>query len=233
MASIPETVAPAAARRTHQRGRVIGRLCVLLTLAHLGACELSHTRTEAPQPPAPAAQEDIGQYLDTMAGLATGTPAQQADIFYELEREYARAPTTATSLRYAFALITPAHPASKPSEGKRILETLLASPERMLPLERKLATVMLREADTRLKMEADSRRLLATVDERVRSQANSDRRLQAQVEEVLRLRKELAEAKQKLDAITDIERSITIERSPSPPGSRDNPNEAQSSTTGR
>ena len=82
-------------------------------------------------------------------------------------------------------------------------------------------------------MEAEQRRLLATVDERVRGQANSDRRLQAQAEEILRLRKELAEAKQKLDAITDIERSITIERSPSPPGSRDNTNQAQSTPPGR
>jgi hypothetical protein len=195
------------------------------------ACELA-PRKEEPRAPQPM-HEDLSQYLDMMFDLVTGDAAHQADTFYEVEREYTRAPTTTSSLRYALALLTPGHPASKPAEGKRILETLLATPERMLPLERKLATVMLREADTRLKMEADNRRLLATVDERVRSQANSDRKLQAQTEENLRLRKELAEAKQKLDAITDIERSITIERSPSPPGSRDTTNEAQSAPPSR
>ena len=47
------------------------------------------------------------------------------------------------------------------------------------------------------------------------------------------LRRALAEAEQKLNAIKEIERSI-IERSPSPPGSRDaNPSETQSSSTSR
>ena len=205
-------------------------LSVVLQLS--GCAALTPPRQETHVPPT-TVHEDLSQYLNTMFDLATGDAARQADLFYELEREYTRAPTTATSLRYALALLTPGHPANKPSEGKRILETLLASPERMLPLERRLATVMLREADMLLKMEADNRRLLATVDERVRAQANSERRLQAQTEENLRLRRELAEAKQKLDAITDIERSITIERSPSPPGNRDNPDEAQSPTPGR
>jgi hypothetical protein len=199
----------------------------------LTACQLVAPREEGTNAVAAAAHEDVSQYLDTMYELVVGDAARQVDIFYELEREYARAPTTATSLRYALALLTPGHPAAKPAEGKRILEALLASPERMLPLERKLATIMLREADAQLKMEAENRRLLATVDERARSQANSDKRLQAQTEEVLRLRRELAEAKQKLDAITAIERSITIERSPTPPGSRDSPNEAQTATPGR
>ncbi|MGH8240366.1 MAG: hypothetical protein ACREXP_25575, partial [Steroidobacteraceae bacterium] len=65
------------------------------------------------------------------------------------------------------------------------------------------------------------------------SQANSDKRVQAQVEENARLRRLLAEAQQKLDAIKEIERTI-IERSPTPPGSRDaNPSETQSSSTSR
>lgn len=224
MASSSATVPPTAARHVHTCRRVLSLVVAALLVT---ACEFP-PRVEEPRTPQPTVHEDVAQYLDTMYNLATGDAARQADIFYDIEREYTRAPTTTTSLRYALALLTPGHPASKPSEGKRILETLLASPERMLPLERKLAAVMLREADALLKMEADNRRLLATVDERVRSQANSDRKLQAQTEENLRLRKELAEAKQKLDAITDIERSITIERSPSPPGSRDTTNEAQS-----
>jgi hypothetical protein len=207
--------------RTRQRA---GLACLALASLLVAGCETFTPDTQTNHVPQAAVQEDLSQYLNTMYELATGDAARQADLFYELEREYTRAPTTSTSLRYALALLTPGHPGAKASEGKRILETLLASPERMLPLERRLAAVMLREADARV---------LATVDERVRSQANSDRRLQAQTEENLRLRRELAEAKQKLDAITDIERSITIERSPSPPGSRDNTNEAQSSTTGR
>jgi hypothetical protein len=99
--------------------------------------------------------------------------------------------------------------------------------------ERTLAAVVLQEAEARLKLEAENRRLLATLDDRSRSQANSDKRVQAQIDENARLRRALAEAEQKLNAIKEIERSI-IERSPSPPGSRDaNSSETQSSSTSR
>jgi hypothetical protein len=101
-----------------------------------------------------------------------------------------------------------------------LLETLLATPERLTQDERTLASVLLHETDVRLKLEAENRRLLATLDDRHRSQANSDKRIQAQIEENARLRRALAEAQQKLDAIKEIERSI-IERSPTPPGNRD------------
>lgn len=173
-------------------------------------------------------------YLDTMEALASADAARQADVFYEVERDFARAPTTTSTLRYAIARVTPGHPASSPSEGKRLLETLLATPERMTQEERTLAAVLLHETNERLKLEAENRRLLATLDGRSRSQANSDKRVQAQIEENARLRRALAEAQQKLDAIKEIERSI-IERSPTPPGSRDapDPNEAQSSSSSR
>ncbi len=105
-------------------------------------------------------------YLDIMNGLSAPDPARQADLFYEVEREYTRAPTTASTLRYAVALVTPGHPASSPSEGKRLLETLLATPERLTQDERTLAAVLLHETDVRLKLEAENRRLLATLDDR-------------------------------------------------------------------
>jgi hypothetical protein len=77
-----------------------------------------------------------------MDGLASPDPARQADVFYEVEREYTRAPTTASTLRYAVALVTPGHPASKPQEGKRLLETLLATPERMTQESARFAAVL-------------------------------------------------------------------------------------------
>jgi hypothetical protein len=189
------------------------------------------TITATPSSPA----SGIRAYLDTMDGLSASDPARQADVFYEVEREYTRAPTTASTINYAVALVTPGHPASSPAEGKRLFETLLATPERMTPEERILSAVLLHETNARLKLEAENRRLVATLDDRSRSQANSDRRVQAQIEENARLRRALAEAQQKLDAIKEIERSI-IERSSAPPGSRDsagNTNEAQGSSTGR
>lgn len=212
-----------------KRSYTIALLAACAAALLLQGCELADqlrrgsdtnaTASAAPAAPAPASG-NTAAYLDIMNGLSTPDPARQADLFYEVEREYTRAPTTASTLRYAVALVTPGHPASSPSEGKRLLETLLATPERLTQDERTLASVLLHETDVRLKLEAENRRLLATLDDRHRSQANSDKRIQAQIEENARLRRALAEAQQKLDAIKEIERSI-IERSPTPPGNRD------------
>jgi len=171
-------------------------------------------------------------YLEIMNGLGESEPARQADIFYEVEREYTKAPTTTNTLRYAGALVTAGHSAAKPTEGKKLLETLLANPERMSASERTLAAVLLHETNERLKLAAENRRLLETLDDRSRTQANSEKRVQAQVEENARLRRELANAQQKLDAIKEIERTI-IERSPTPSSGRDpTPSETQSPSAG-
>ena len=217
---------------------LFGRCFVASLVSALAGCALTDGLTSEPLPapivaPAQISANGLRPYLDTMEGLSAPDAARQADVFYEVQREYTRAPTTATTLRYAVALATPGHPASSPQEGKKLLETMLATPERMTQEERTFAAVLLHETNARLKLEAENRRLLATLDDRSRSQANSDKRVQAQIDENARLRRALAEAEQKLNAIKEIERSI-IERSPSPPGSRDaNSSETQSSSTSR
>ena len=166
----------------------------VLSVALLAGCELIAPQTTAPTPVAveTPTEDGLRKYLETMNGLASTDPARQADVYYEVEREYTRAPTTASTLQYAAALVTPGHPSSKPQEGKRLLEALLATPERMVPAERELVAALLHETNTRLKLEAENRRLLATLDDRGRSQANSDKRAQAQAEEIARLRRALA-----------------------------------------
>jgi hypothetical protein len=176
-------------------------------------------------PPVPTASGDAGvaAYLDTMQRLANGEPAQQADVFYEVERAYTNAPTTANSLRHAIALVTPGHPASNLAEGKKQLEQLLAIPERLVASERNLAAFLVKDADARLQLQADLRRLTATVDERLRNQANSDRRVQALQDEVARLKRALDDAQQKLDAVKSIEMRSIIERSNPPATGREPP----------
>jgi hypothetical protein len=213
------------------------RLACLAGLLSLAGCDLADRLARPDSSPAvvQTTESPLHQYLELMNALASPDAARQADVFYAVEQEYTRAPTTASTLRYAVALVTPAHPAENAPEGKRLLETLLATPERMTQEERTLASVLLHTTNIRLKLEAENRRLLATLDDHSRSQANSDKRVQAQLEENARLRRALAEAQQKLDAIKEIERSI-IERSPTPPGNRDSaalPSETQGPAAGR
>jgi hypothetical protein len=190
-----------------------------LIAALLSACAAAPIQTAGQPTAAPIQEGGLGGYLDAMNRLANGTPTQQADVFYEVEREYANAPTTANTLRYALALVAPSHPAADLVKGKKLLEQLLATQERLALAERNLAALLVKDAEIRLELQAENRRLTATVDERSRGQANFDRRAQTLAEDNARLRRLLDEAQQKLDAIKLIERS-SIERS-SPPTSRD------------
>ena len=172
----------------------------------LSACGAAPAKNQT-KSPAVMGEGGIPVYLETLHRLTTSDPAQQADVFYEVERAYTSAPTTANTLRYAIALVAPSHPASNLAEGKKLLEQLLATPERLVQAERHLAGYLVKDADSRLQLQADVRRLTATVDERGRAQLVSDKRVQTQTDEIARLRRALQEAQQKLDAIKSIENS--------------------------
>jgi hypothetical protein len=94
----------------------------------------------------------------------------------------------------------------------------MANPEMLLPGERALAFLELSQIDDHLTLESENRRLQA---EAVRADhermATASHRLQAEVEENARLRRELEEARAKLDAIANIERSMN-ERKPDSTG---------------
>ena len=203
--------------------RIVALLCAVFVL--VGCDTIAPTRTS--HTAAPSAQDPgIGDYLDTLNLLANGNAAQQADVFYKVERDYTSSPTTASSVRYAAALVTAGHPSANLAEGKKMLERLLANPERLTPSEKNLVSYLVKDADARLQLQAEVRRLAATVDERTRGQANLGSRLQSQVqaqaEEITRLRRQLDEAQQKLDAIKSIEKSI-IERNTPPATTRESP----------
>jgi hypothetical protein len=200
------------------------RVFTLLSVVTVAGCGLvPANRTEKPLSVS-TSDAGIATYIETMQHLANSEPAQQADVFYEVERAYTAAPTTANTLRHAIALVTPGHPNSNLAEGKKLLEQLLASPERLVPAERNLAGYLVKDADVRLQLQADIRRLTATVDERTRGQVGSDKRAQAQADEVAKLKRALQEAQHKLDAIISTEKSLSERSRPpatSQPSSRE------------
>jgi hypothetical protein len=207
--------------------------------AMLAGCGLFGGTTPRKEPPPPVAapqatSEDVLKiYLQTLSALISNDPARQADVFFEVEREYKRAPSTTARLRYALALITPNHPGTKFLEGRKNLEALLNDPGRLSPTERTFAEILYSQVNARYEIDRDDRRAIATLEERLRSQASSDRKAVAQKDdEINRLRRALAEVEQKLDALKEIERS-QLERSAAPPGTRDNTSETQSPPSGR
>jgi hypothetical protein len=110
----------------------------------------------------------------------------------------------------ALALATPDCSCQDPVAAQRQLSELLARPETLLPGERLLAAVELKEVEQRLILQAENKRLRdeAPPDDREKLQS-ANRRLTAETDENARLRKALDEAHAKLEAITHIERSIT------------------------
>jgi hypothetical protein len=152
----------------------------------------------------------IAPLLQMMSSLPQGDPARQAELFQSAKDAAELTPTTSNKLRFALALATPGYSGSDPVAAQRQLSELLARPETLLPIERLLALVELKEVEQRLILQAENKRMRddAQHDESRDKLLAINRRLAAESDENVRLRKALDEARAKLEAITHIERSI-------------------------
>ncbi|HEU4778290.1 MAG TPA: hypothetical protein VFS58_00260 [Steroidobacteraceae bacterium] len=161
----------------------------------------------------------IAGYLDTCLKVARGAPAEQAEVLATVQNDYSVAPTPSRVLRYAMVLSTPGHAGSDPVVAQRLLREVLASPETLLPAERALAFLQLQQVERQQSLQADVRRLQTgaerTANDRI---AQLTRRLTAESEDNTRLKKALADAQAKLDAIANIEGSSNNRRTPAPEG---------------
>jgi len=190
---------------------------VLVALVASGCTLGLGQRVPSPAPvvnSAAASSTALSEYLQLLQRLVQGPPAEQAEIVANAQREYDTAPTPSRELRLALILGTPGHPATDLPRAQALLRELIANPEMLLPGERALTFLELSQIDDHLTLDAENRRLQS---EAVRADqqrvANATHRLQAEMDENVRLRRELEEARAKLDAIANIERSLN-ERKP-------------------
>ena len=152
----------------------------------------------------------VSALLELMHSLPEGDPARQAEVFQSTKDAAAISPTTSNKLKFALALATPGHGGSDPVAAQRQLSELLATPETLLPAERLLALVELKEVDQRLVLQAENAQLRDDARSEAREKLSGvTKRLAAETDENARLRKALDEAQAKLEAVTHIERSIT------------------------
>lgn len=188
----------------------------VLVIGCIGGCSLGDIFTRQ-KPSAPIEQDrnpqdlsPIAPLLEMMSSLPQGDPARQAEMFQSAKDAAELSPTTSNRLRYALALATPGYSGTDPVAAQRQLSELLARPETLLPVERLLALVELKEVEQRLILQAENKRMRddASHDESRDKLAAINRRLTAESDENVRLRKALDEARAKLDAVTHIERSI-------------------------
>jgi len=188
-------------------------LALLVALGGLAACGVPEgvkTQRPAPTPVEAVDAGAIAPVLELMSSLPQGDPARQAELFQQAKDAAELSPTTSNRLRYALALATPGHSGADPVAAQRQLSELLARPETLLPIERMLAIVELKEVEQQLVLLADTKRLRdeAARDSHDDRLATINRRLAAENDENARLRKALDEARAKLEAVTHIERSI-------------------------
>jgi hypothetical protein len=189
---------------------------LLLSTAFAGCASFGGADANRP-PTAPAAQaagpaavaDGLALYLQTLRSLIEGDPVVQADVFRNVAAAADSSPTTTNRLMLALALATPTHPSSNAGEAQRLLSDLLAAGDALLPEEHVLALIHLKDVEQRLILDAEADRLQRAVATATaqRNDRNSQQ-LQAALEENRSLRLALDEVRARLDAITNIERSI-------------------------
>jgi hypothetical protein len=163
-------------------------------------------KPEPPSAPVPDDGEIVAGYLATLERLGRGGIAEQTEILETARSGYLTDPSTRNRLRYAFVLAVPGHPGADPVGARTLLGEALAAPETLLASERALAVLIVRDLDARLTLAQENATLRAdtTTGERDRI-ASLNRRLQQETAEKDRLRRELEEARAKLDAIAALE----------------------------
>ena len=161
----------------------------------------------------------IAAYLDTCLRVARGAPAEQAEILANAYNDYIAAPTPSRVLRYAMVLSTPGHAGSDPVVAQRLLREVLANPETLLPAERALAFLQQQQVERQQTLQGEVRRLQLGAERNANERnAQLSRQLKSESEENTRLKKALADAQAKLDAIANIEGSSNNRRTPTPEG---------------
>jgi len=162
----------------------------------------------------------MGNTFQTMQRLSQAPDAEQAELLAAARISYERSPQGGAQLRYALLLATPGHPGRDAPKAQSLLRQLVAQPETLVPLERAVALIELAQLDRELGLKADNDRIQRELQrgEHERVAAAAQRRLQVEIDENAKLRRQLEDAQAKLDAIANIERNLTDRKNP-PEGS--------------
>lgn len=200
--------------------RVLNAVCngkavtMLVMLALTAGCAqtsdwLQGWRTTKADEPMILGAPEAESYLSEIYTLVNGDPFTQVEIFSDAKSAATLTPDPSTLLRYGLVLAAPGHAETDPQQAQSIFRELLSRIELMTPGEIALATIHLQDVEERLVLKAEARRLRA---ENTRAAATEQRAMSQRMGKVeaenRRLRQQLSDAEQKLEAITSIERSI-------------------------
>ena len=195
---------------SHARSLLPGLFAVALLLAGCTAMRPA----EAPRPAQPRDTTpktvELSTYFDIFDRLAPGDVGRQTAELAALQAIAQQNPTPTNRLKYALAVGAAGRSDSNPIEAKRLISELLAEQHDLQPKEVSLANAFLREFDGRVALYADIARQREESDRRLRAvDADGDRRVAALNAETQRLKKALADAERKLEAVAEMEKALT------------------------
>lgn len=152
---------------------------------------------------------EIESYIDELGKIASGDPAAQAEIFADAASAAQLTPSASTNLRLGLVLAIPGHPESNPERAQSVLREVLAQTLLLTPAEISLATIHLNNVERQIIANSEARRLRVSTSRAAQTQEQAlTRRLATLEVENRQLRTDLADAEEKLEAITSIEQSI-------------------------
>jgi len=199
-----------------------GPAALLLALALLGGCTTDFLRPPPPPPAKPvidhkaASSQALADDFAVLEQLIAAPPQQQMAMIGTAEEAVQTLPTPSRKLRLALMLGTPGQAGADLPRAQQMLQDLAADPHpSLLPGERALVSLQLQQIGDYLTLEHENRTLQADA-ARVQQLATLKRRLDGAAEENEKLKKQLGEARAKLAAIANIEKSLN-ERKPGRP----------------
>ncbi|HEY7888901.1 MAG TPA: hypothetical protein VIC29_11830 [Steroidobacteraceae bacterium] len=189
----------------------------------LGGCSTDFF-TQAPKPPPrrvidhrAAAAEALADDFAVLGKLIVAPAQQQMQIVGSAEEDFHTTPTPSKKLRLALILGTPDQAGSDLPRAQQMLQDLSADPRSsLLAGERTLVTLQLKQIGDYLTLEAENRTLRADA-ARADQLGALKHRLDGAAGVNAKLKKQLEEAKAKLAAIANIEKSLN-ERKPGSEG---------------
>lgn len=185
----------------------------------MSGCTSDFFTQKPPPPPKPVidhkaiSAEALADDFAVLDKLIAAAPEQQMQIVGSAEEDFRTTPTQSRKLRLALILGTPDQAGSDLPRAQEMLQELSDDPQSSLvPGERTLAALQLKQIGDYLTLEAENRTLQADA-ARADQLAPLKHRLDGAAGENAKLKKELQEAQAKLAAIANIEKSLN-ERKP-------------------
>jgi hypothetical protein len=222
---MPRDTLPARGRRgLVSAGRLARALpaslaLVLILPAALAGCASDFFTQKPPPPPRPVidhkavSSEALAEDFALLDKLIGSPPDQQMQMVGAAEQDFQKTPIPSKKLRLALILGTPDQAGADLPRAQTLLEELSSDPHpSLMPGERHLVALQLKQIGDYLTLEAENRTLQADAT-RAEQLAALRHRLDGAAGENAKLKKQLDEAKAKLAAIANIEKSLN-ERKP-------------------